>query len=131
MKKILIADDSEFVHHICKARLAHCKHYVILSAMNGHDAYSILLREDKIDLIILDLNMPLMNGIEFMKKMCVDNSYKHTPVIILSTDADEGKMQLLRDLGVWAFVEKSKTHNFNNIVADAIARNPSPLLEYH
>ncbi|MBI5204791.1 MAG: response regulator [Nitrospirae bacterium] len=130
-KKILIADDSEFVHHICKARLARCKDYVFLSARNGHDAYEILLREDKIDLIILDLNMPLMNGIEFMEKMRRNPLYKHTTVIVLSTDGNEDKLKILRSLEAWAFVKKSQADNFVNIIEDALAKKPSPLLKFH
>jgi two-component system chemotaxis response regulator CheY len=128
-KKILIADDSELVHHICKARLAHCKDYVFLSAKNGRDAYKIFLEGGKIDLIILDLNMPLMNGIEFIEKMKRHPLLK-APVIVLSTDENEDKLKVLRSLGVWAFIAKSQTESFVNIIADALADKPSPLLKF-
>ncbi|KAF0143783.1 MAG: response regulator receiver [Nitrospirae bacterium] len=130
-KKILIADDSEFVHHICKARLARCRDCVFLSAKNGHDAYTILSGEDKIDLIVLDLNMPLMNGIEFMEKMRRNPLYKQIPVIVLSTDENEDKLKMLRSLGAWAFVKKSQADSFINMIEDALAKKPSPLLEFH
>ncbi|TAL27126.1 MAG: response regulator [Nitrospirae bacterium] len=130
-KKILIADDSEFVHHICKARLARCKDYVFLSARNGHEAYEILSKEDKIALIILDLNMPLMNGVEFLKKMGKNPSYKEIPVIVLSTDENEEMTKILHYLGAWGFVKKSRTDGFVSIIEDALANKPSPLKFYN
>jgi CheY-like chemotaxis protein len=51
------------------------------------------------DLIFLDINMPVVNGWEFLVKLKSDDKYKRIPVIILTTSSDKTNKQIASDLG--------------------------------
>ena len=58
----------------------------IIEAGNGAEAINILKSRTDIDLILLDIVMPVMNGIEMLKIVRADNSLKKVPIIVLTTD---------------------------------------------
>jgi DNA-binding response OmpR family regulator len=81
-KKIVIIDDEQDVLEIIKATLK-TKGYNILSADNGEDGWRLILQQ-RPDLIITDLKMPRMSGLELRKKLQAHEELKNTPIIILS-----------------------------------------------
>ncbi|HCL57286.1 MAG TPA: two-component system response regulator [Spirochaetia bacterium] len=64
--------------------------YTVLEADNGEDALS-KLTASPVDLFIVDINMPVMNGIDFIKKIKSNPSYASKPIIILTTEFEEDK----------------------------------------
>jgi len=96
VKKILLVDDEENIRFIYGEELSD-EGYDIISAKNGDEALA-LFEEDKPDLVILDIQMPGMNGIEVLRRM--KNINPAVPVI-LSSAYPEFK----QDLGVWASEE--------------------------
>jgi putative two-component system response regulator len=58
----------------------------VLEAGNGSDAIGVLKSRDDIDLILLDIIMPVMNGIEMLKVVRADENLKQLPIIVLTTD---------------------------------------------
>jgi CheY-like chemotaxis protein len=85
MKSILVIDDDEDIQKILRAYLKDL--YDIHSAYNGAEALT-LLRSGTIspDLIILDMEMPRMNGKEMIKALKADPNLKHFPVIYFSAE---------------------------------------------
>jgi two-component system chemotaxis response regulator CheY len=91
-KTILIVDDSSSLRSVVGTALKGAG-YDVIEAEDGRDALS-KLNGQKIHLIISDVNMPNMNGIEFLKASKQIPAYKFTPVIMLTTEsAEEKKMQ--------------------------------------
>jgi two-component system, chemotaxis family, chemotaxis protein CheY len=89
LKKILIVDDSQLIHNMYKLitnRYHGCR---IIDAMNGLEALDILSKGSDFDIILLDINMPVMNGIQFLEKLHGENLYRHIPVIVISTEGRE------------------------------------------
>ena len=91
-KTILIVDDSSSLRSVVGTALKGAG-YDVIEAEDGRDALT-KLNGQKIHLIISDVNMPNMNGIEFLKASNQIPAYKVTPVIMLTTEsAEEKKMQ--------------------------------------
>ena len=78
-----------------------------LTAMNGQEAIKKLgSAEVKPDLIFLDLNMPLMNGKQFLVARNLLDECRHIPVIILTTSSDRSSMEETRQLGAKDYITK-------------------------
>ncbi len=94
--KILLIDDDLISIKLIKAMLANHKDIVdkILEASNGKEALDILESNEDINLILLDIIMPIMNGREFLKVFRSQKRYSNIPVIILTTD-DSQKRDIL------------------------------------
>jgi len=61
-------------------------------AEDGEKAFEVLERESPVDLILLDWNMPVMNGIEFLVKLKADDRYKEIPVTMVTTEIERHKV---------------------------------------
>lgn len=91
---ILVTDDNILDNAIIRNYL-YTERYSIVSALNGRDALE-LIESRNIDLILLDLVMPVMDGFEFLKVFSKTSYHKEIPVIITSSiDASENIEQLL------------------------------------
>jgi len=80
--RILVVDDSESNRDLLRRRLIHEGHQVVVAG-SGHEALAIL-EKDGFDLILLDLLMPGMNGIELLERLKADERWRLTPVIMIS-----------------------------------------------
>jgi len=86
MKKILIIDDSATLRRLMKYTISRVvKGLVYFEASNGIEGLE-KLRQLNPDIIVLDINMPKMNGVDFLKEKNNDDSYKGIPVIILTNE---------------------------------------------
>ncbi|MDD5773029.1 MAG: response regulator [bacterium] len=88
MKKILIIDDEKRICDIVKAGLEHMGAFEVNIAFNGEDGI-MNVKSLNPDLILLDINMPGMNGIEVLKILKRDENTKAIPVIILTAIINE------------------------------------------
>ncbi len=85
--KVLAVDDDMINLKLLKSMLMKAPHVgAVIEAKNGADAIAILKTQDDIDIILLDIIMPVMGGIEMLKVLRADDSLKQLPVIILTTD---------------------------------------------
>ncbi|MHB0996549.1 MAG: response regulator [Elusimicrobiales bacterium] len=99
-KKILLADDDEGTIGALSKVLAG---YDLVTAMDGTRALELAAAE-KPDLVLLDINMPGLNGLEVLKKI---KGRDIKPVVIMITgDADEGTVGKALSLGVFAYLIK-------------------------
>ncbi len=103
-KTILIVDDSFSLRQTVAIALKSAG-YEVVEAVDGKDALS-KLDGRKFNLIISDVNMPNMDGITFVKAAKQLSSYKFTPIIMLTTEADETKKAEGKAAGVRAWVIK-------------------------
>ena len=77
------------------------------TAMNGYEGYNQLItKQVKPDVIFLDLNMPLMNGYEFLEKIKQEDQLKNIPVIILTTSSNPQTIREVKHLGAKKFLTK-------------------------
>jgi len=88
MKKILIVDDSPTMRRMVKASLQHLKSVSFDEAGSGLEAIEHLALAP-VSLIILDLNMPDMHGLEVLKFVREHRVYRDVPILILTTKGDE------------------------------------------
>ena len=104
---ILIVDDSATVRAVIEKtiRLADQEFGEIYKAENGKEALKIL-SENWIDLVLADINMPVMNGVEMVEKMCDDGLLKTIPVVIVSTEGSSARIEQLKAKGVTAYIRK-------------------------
>ena len=89
-KTILCVDDSFSMRTIIKTVLTNSQ-YNLLEAENGVHALDIVKSNPGIDMFIVDVNMPKMDGITLVKELRKINEYKTTPIIILTTEAKNDK----------------------------------------
>jgi putative two-component system response regulator len=83
--KLLIIDDDPINRKLIATYLKHDPTLTLYEAESGTDALNFL-RTNPIDLIFLDLLMPVMNGLEFLEIFKAKFDTSHTPIIVLSTD---------------------------------------------
>jgi two-component system chemotaxis response regulator CheY len=76
-----------------------------LEASNGEEALT-LLEHDWVDVVLTDLNMPQMDGEELLRRMSEHPVFSLIPVVVVSTDRTEGRLQRMRDLGAKGYVTK-------------------------
>ncbi len=76
---------------------------------NPRNAAQALLAGGRPELMILDINMPVMNGIEFMEKLTSDEVLKNMPVVVVSTEGSKERIERLNELGIKAYLRKPTT----------------------
>jgi len=106
LRKILAVDDSALIHQMYKLFLSRYKNCKLVSAMNGLEALDKLGQEEGIDLILLDINMPVMNGLEFLQRVQKEAAYQTIPVIIISTEGKEEDTIRGLKMGAKGYVKK-------------------------
>lgn len=103
-KTILVVDDSASLRQVVSIALKSAG-YDVVEAVDGKDALS-KLDGRKLHLVICDVNMPNMNGIEFLQAAKAQPNYKFTPFIMLTTEAGEEMKQKGQASGAKAWVVK-------------------------
>ena len=99
MAKILIVEDSDSVRISLKNILIPAGHQVV-EAVNGLDALRQLENETGFDVILCDINMPEMNGMEFIKEQCNHDTYCEIPTVMCTTESHPRLTQEAKQTGV-------------------------------
>lgn len=105
-KKILIADDSSSMRQMIAFTLTEEGHTVV-QAIDGEEALNKFAPD--INLVITDLNMPKINGIELIKKIRGGTTNKFLPIIMLTTESDTEKKEEGKKAGATAWIVKPFT----------------------
>lgn len=119
-KRVLVVDDSITVREV-ERKLLENAGYEVVVAVDGVDGFNTL-QKTKFDLVISDVDMPRMNGIQFVEKIKNDNRFKSIPVMIVSyKDREEDKIRGLK-AGANYYLTKSSFHDESmlNAVKDLI-----------
>lgn len=108
-KRVLVVDDSITVREV-ECRLLENQGYEVETAVNGMDGWNAV-RTGHYDLVVTDIDMPRMNGIEFVKLIRADPRLKELPVMIVSyKERDEDRLRGL-DAGANYYLTKSSFHD--------------------
>lgn len=105
--KILVVDDDKTTRKMVSLILK-SKGYEVVTAENGMDGLQKLGLE-QINLILTDMNMPYMDGIEFTKQVRTNPEIAHIPIVMLTTEADEEEKQRAFKAGVDDYLVKPAT----------------------
>lgn len=107
LKILLIEDDMIEVMKMKRTISSLKLNHKIIEANNGEEALNILRKKDELpDVILLDLNMPKINGIEFLKILKEDDVLKYIPTIILTTSSNQKDLLECYEIGVAGYVLK-------------------------
>ncbi len=105
--KVLIVDDDPIVRKLLGHYL-NASGYETVYASNGLEALDALVREE-VNLVLTDLNMPYMDGIELVKQMREDERLRGIPVLMVTTESDPKTKELALKSGVNGYLTKPVT----------------------
>ena len=117
LAEVLLVEDSPADIQLLKIKLMRREkvNFNLHVATNGREAMRLLEQragiadEPQIDLMLLDINMPIMDGFEVLNALSSDQRLNRIPVCVLSTSSDESDMQRAKDLGALAYMVKPPT----------------------
>jgi two-component system chemotaxis response regulator CheY len=104
---LLIVDDSPAMRSFIR-RVLDISGFTVgdcAEASNGEEALE-LLRRQWIDVILTDINMPRMDGEEFLRRLEQDESLRSIPVLVVSTDRTETRVHRMMEMGARGYVKK-------------------------
>lgn len=107
---ILVVDDSTTVRAVLTKTLEMARIPVnqLYLAANGRQALAVL-QETWIDLVLTDINMPVMDGMELVKEMAADGLLSKVPVVVISTEGSEARIAELKQNGIRGYLRKPFT----------------------
>jgi two-component system chemotaxis response regulator CheY len=103
-KKALVVDDSKSMREMIIFTLKGAG-YEIIEAEDGLDALTVI-GDQKVDLVITDLNMPKMNGFELIKELRAKPGFAYTPILMLTTESDGFKKIEGKNMGATGWIVK-------------------------
>ena len=104
----LVVDDSKLHHQMyalvfSRGSLAGSR---VLHAYNGREGYTLLQAHPELTAVFLDLNMPEMNGLEFLARRRADGMQLHVPVVMVTTEDSPDDERRGREAGAWEYLRK-------------------------
>ena len=119
---LLVEDDELDIISVQRSLKKIDSEYELHIAYNGKEALCKLKEENAIqpDVILLDLNMPKMNGIEFLKTLRNDETLKHLKVFIMTTSSELVDRTTTEQLGISGYIIKPLNYNDNTKRADSM-----------
>lgn len=118
--RILLVEDTPFFQMLEKNYLEDAG-YNVFSAQNGKEAMEILLNQ-KVDAVVSDINMPVMNGLEFVRKIRTSPDLAHLPVIAITSLAGEAQVKEGMEAGFDAYELKLDRQRLLAIIEQAIQK---------
>ncbi len=118
-RKVLVVDDSKLMHKMYEVML---RQYPLVYASDGREALDRLREHFDVELILLDINMPNMNGLEFLAAIRDDRVLGRIPVVIISTEGRDEDARRGLAAGAIAYVRKPFT---GGEITEVIARIPA------
>jgi two-component system, chemotaxis family, chemotaxis protein CheY len=120
--QVLIVDDSSVMRKIVERSLRQAGIEIgqIFEAGNGAEALSVL-KDSKVDIILCDINMPVMDGLEFIKQLPSVENAKSVPVVMITTEGSEGHVVQALSAGARGYLRKPFT-------ADQVKEHILPVL---
>lgn len=124
-QKILVLDDSPFILTVVGDMLKKLN-YEVTTFDNGNDACK-KLESEQFDMIITDLNMPVMDGIEFTKRVRTYPNCRFVPIVMLSSEEDVEKVSRAKKLGISTFLRKPPNEaQLKTILQITLGKRKSP-----
>jgi len=117
---VLLAEDTPFFAKMERNYLESAG-YEVVTATNGQEAWELLQR-NKIDLVVSDIVMPLMNGYELVKRIRGDSKFAHLPVIAVTTRNDQQSIRKGLDAGFDYYEIKLNKESFLSKIGHVLER---------
>ena len=126
--RILIVDDSSMMRAMIKRviKLADVPVDAILEASNGAEALE-LLEEHDVQLLLTDINMPVMNGADMLRRISMNERWRGLNRVIISTDGSTVRREEAADLDVRCYLEKPFSPEVLRDVLNELADNDADL----
>ena len=102
--RVLTVDDSRTIQAMLRHTLSSAG-FEVLQAGDGQQGLDVLARE-KVDLVITDINMPVMDGIQFIREVRATGSHNSLPILILTTETSQEKRDQGRAAGGTGWIVK-------------------------
>jgi two-component system chemotaxis response regulator CheY len=107
--KVIVADDSQVMRMIIE-KIVNSLGYEAVHAGNGQEVLSVLEKGcGDTDLILLDWNMPVLNGLETLRRIKKSRTTRDIPVLMVSTESEEDKIQQVMNAGAGGYISKPFT----------------------
>lgn len=122
---ILVVDDSETMRAVISRtlKMAEVPIKELFQAANGKEAIKVL-EQEWIDLVFADINMPEMNGVEMVEHMAADGLLSTIPVVIVSTEGSQTRIDQLKEKGVRAYLRKPfSPEQIKNVVTEIMGES--------
>ena len=105
-KRILTIDDSKTIRDMLNLTLSEAG-FEVLQAVDGEDGIDVLEKQqDRVDLVITDINMPKMDGYGVIRHIRGQQRYNGMPVLVLTTESEKGKRNVAREAGATGWMVK-------------------------
>jgi two-component system, chemotaxis family, chemotaxis protein CheY len=104
---VLIVDDSQITRKVIRKTVAISGFDLgeCWEAENGREALNVI-NTHWVDLILTDLNMPVMNGLEMVSELKKNEEFQNIPVVLITTEGSETRLEEAYALGVTAYIQK-------------------------
>lgn len=106
--KVMLVDDDSFILNMYKVKFEHVG-FDFKLASNGQEALDIAHSGYVPDVLLIDVIMPVMGGIEFLEKIRAENIYEHVPIVMLTNQSQAQDIDVARKLGVHSYIVKATT----------------------
>ena len=108
LQKILVVDDSDLLHRMYDLLLLRYRHQgiAVLHARNGSEAVNLIHQDSDIQLVFLDVNMPVMTGLQALNGLRATGRLKNLTVIMVSTEGHEADVRRALESGAKGYVTK-------------------------
>lgn len=104
-KQILLVEDDRFLRRACAAGLRQ-RGWTVLTAVDGEEALR-MIQNERIDLVLLDMLMPKLHGLDVMRALKAEERTQSIPVLVLSNSSREQDVQEIMQLGAVGYLVKA------------------------
>ena len=101
----LVVEDSPMMRQLLVFALSRIKHLRVVEADDGVDGLR-KITHSKFDLIVTDINMPIMDGLKLIHRIRQDENHKDTPIIVVTTEGGEADRERALQLGANEYITK-------------------------
>ncbi len=122
-RKVLVVEDSRLIHKMYEVMLRPC---MLIAAHDGREGLARLAEQQDVDVIILDINMPHMTGLEFLKEVKKSQDFAKIPVVIVSTEGKEEDVARGLQAGAVAYLKKPFQREDLLKIIGRLTANPTP-----
>jgi two-component system, chemotaxis family, chemotaxis protein CheY len=121
----LVVDDSKLHHQMYKLTFSRgtLAGSTLYHAENGREGYALLAAHPELTLVLLDLNMPEMNGLEVLNRRRSEGVHLHVPIVLVTTEGTQDDEARGREAGAWDYLRKPfQPADVERLVARALAQ---------
>jgi len=121
VKKVLVVDDSETIRLEVGRNLGHAG-FSVIEARDGQEGLNMAGRHADLSLIVLDVNMPVMNGLDMLDRLKGDTATQPIPVLLLTTEAQDSLIERAKKAGAKGWLIKPVKPEILLMAAQKLAR---------